>query len=185
MSGVLLYDALNESYKPAKEASLEKYGYHLDPELSNVEEKVFYNPTKSDLLITYRGSQNILNDWLDTNVNLLKGKFQDSDRYKRSKEVYEKAKHKYNKDRVKLVGHSLGGGLASSIGSDKDTIISYNKAPSNYGSNKKHEKAYRTSGDLVSLLSKFGKNTINLSNNNKNILKSHALENLKNQNIFI
>lgn len=183
MSGLLLHDVLQESYKPAKEANLEKYGYQLDPELSNVEEKVFYNPTKSDLLITYRGSQNLLNDWLDTNVNLLKGKLEDTDRYKRSKDVYEKAKQKYNKDKVKLVGHSLGGALASSVGSDKDKIFTYNKAPS---LNKKKEKAYRTHGDVVSILSKFGKNTINLSNkNNKNILKSHALENLKNQKIYI
>ncbi len=183
MSGVLLYDALNESYKPAKEASLEKYGYHLDPELSNVEEKVFYNPTKSDLLITYRGSQNILNDWLDTNIPLAKGKLEETERYKRSKEVYEKAKHKYNKDRVKLVGHSMGAMLSSSIGSDRDKIYTYNKPPS---INKKKEISYRSHGDILSLANKYNKNTINLSNpNNKNILKSHALENLKNQNIFI
>lgn len=184
MSGLLLHDVLHESYKPAKDASLEKYGYLLDPELSNVEEKVFYNPSNSDLLITYRGSQNLLNDWLDTNVKIGQGKLKESDRYKRSEDVYNKAKQKYNKDTVKLVGHSMGGGLASSIGSNNDLIYTYNKAPS---LTKKNEKHYRTKGDTVSLLNKYDKNTINLSNNKiiKNSFTSHSLDNLKNQNIYI
>ena len=187
MSGLLLHDALQASYLPTGESGeyMKERGYLLDPELSNIEEKVFYNPSKSDLLITYRGSQNLLNDWLDTNLKISQGKFKESDRYKRSKEVYEKAKQKYNKDTVKLVGHSMGGGAASSVGSDNDLIYTYNKAPTGY--NKKHEKHFRTKGDIVSLLNKYDKNTINLSNKNliKNSLISHGLENLKKEKIYI
>jgi hypothetical protein len=187
MSGLLLHDALQASYMSTGQSGefMKDKGYLLDPELSNIEEKVFYNPSNSDLLITYRGSQNLLNDWLDTNVKIGQGKFKESDRYKRSKDVYEKAKQKYNKDSVKLVGHSMGGLAASSVGSDNDLIYTYNKAPS--GFNKKNEKHFRTKGDTVSLLNKFDKNTINLSNKKliKNSLTSHSLDNLKNKNIFI
>ena len=73
MSGLLLYDALNASYLPTNEAkdALVKDGYIMDTELSNIENKVYHNDKTGDLLIAYRGSKNLRNDWLDTNVKLL------------------------------------------------------------------------------------------------------------------
>jgi hypothetical protein len=194
MSGLLLYDALDASYQPTDKARhmLDKEGYIMDDELSNIEEKVYNNPKTGDLLITYRGSVNLANDWLDTNISLLKGDLKNSERYKRSKEVYEKAKKKYNKDKITLVGDSMGGSLASSVGTDRDTILTHNKAVSigNIG-NKKNEKAFREKSDLVSILNYFSPNTKTLNNDNKynlGILKpltAHNYKLLKQKNIFV
>ena len=149
MSGLLLYDAIDASYQSTNDARhrLEKQGYIMDDELSNIEEKVYNNNTTGDLLITYRGSMNLANDWLDTNISLLKGDLKSSERFKRSKDVYEKAKKKYNKDKVTLVGDSMGASLASAVGSDNDNILTHNKGTTYNTTNKKNEKAYREKGD--------------------------------------
>lgn len=193
MSGLLLHDALQASYLSTDDARhrLDKQGYRMDDELSNIEEKVYYNDSTGDLLIGYRGSVNLQNDWLDTNISLLKGDLKNSERYKRSKDVYDKAKNKYNKNQVTLVGDSMGGSLASAVGSDQDNILSHNKGTSlgNIG-NKKNEKSYREKGDLVSILNYFGSNTKTLSNGYLNggylnPLFAHNYGLLKDKNIFV
>ena len=191
MSGLLLHDAINASYQSTDDARniLNKQGYKMDDELSNIEEKVYYNNNTGDLLIGYRGSVNLENDWLDTNIKLLNGDLENSERYKRSKDVYEKAKHKYNKDKVTLVGDSLGGSLASAVGNDNDNILTHNKGVSigNIG-NKKNEKAYREKGDLISILNYGGSNTKTLNNGlfgKLNPLSAHNYKLLKDKNIFV
>lgn len=193
MSNLLLNDAIEASYLPTNEAKdkLLKQGYKMDDELSNIEEKVYYNESTGDLLIGYRGSVNLVNDWLDTNISLLKGDLKNSDRFKRSKDVYEKAKTKYNKEKVTLVGDSMGGSLASAVGSDNDNILTHNKGVSigNLG-NKKNEKAYREKGDLVSILNYFDTNTKTLNNGflnggYLNPLMAHNYKLLDNKNIFV
>lgn len=187
MSGLLLYDALNASYMPTNEAknALQKEGYQMDTELSNIENKVYHNDKTGDLLIAYRGSKNLKNDWLDTNVKLIQGKLNETERYKKSKDVYEKAKSKYHKDNAILVGDSLGGSLASSVGNDKDKIFTYNKGLGGIIGNKKNEVAYRNKGDIASLLGKFSTGTKTLGRFDKNPLFAHNINNLKNERIFI
>ena len=189
MSGLLLHDALEASYLPTNEARnrLINDGYIMDNDLSNTEEKVYNNPKTGDLLIAYRGSVNLANDWLDTNISLLKGDLKNSERYKRSKDVYEKAKLKYHKDNVTLVGDSLEGSLANAVGNNRDNIITHNKGTSfNNIGNKKNEIAYREKSDLISALNSFGSNTKTLSNGilgDLNPLKAHNYKLLKNKNI--
>ena len=139
MSGLLLHDAIDASYQSTNDARhrLEKQGYIMDNDLSNVEEKVYNNQKTGELLIVYRGSVNLKNDWLDTNVSLLKGDLKNSERYKRSKDVYDKAKIKYNKDKVTLVGDSMGGSLASAVGNNNDNILTHNKGTTYNTTNKK------------------------------------------------
>lgn len=187
MSGLLLYDALNASYLPTNEAkdALVKDGFTLDTELSNIENKVYHNDKTGDLLIAYRGSKNLKNDWLDTNIKLIQNRLNETDRFKRSRDVYDKAKQKYHKDQVTLVGDSLGGSLASSVGSDKDKIYTYNKGLGGIIGNKKNEIAYRNKGDIVSLLGKFDSHTKTLGKYYKNPLFAHNINNLKNEKIFI
>jgi len=193
MSGLLLHDAIDASYQSTNDARhrLDKQGYIMDDELSNIEEKVYNNPTTGDLLIAYRGSMNLQNDWLDTNISLLKGDLKSSERFKRSNDVYQKAKKKYNKDKVTLVGDSMGGSLASAVGGDDDNILTHNKGTTYNTTNKKNEKAYREKGDLVSILNYWTPNTKTLNNGSflnlgqLNPLSAHNYKLLKNKNIFI
>jgi hypothetical protein len=192
MSGLLLHDAIDASYQSTNDARhrLEKQGYIMDNDLSNVEEKVYNNQKTGDLLIAYRGSVNLKNDWLDTNVSLLKGDLKNSERYKRSKDVYDKAKIKYNKDKVTLVGDSMGGSLASAVGNNNDNILTHNKGTTYNTTNKKNEKAYRENSDLVSILGSLKKGTITLKNTKSNFgilnnIKAHDYRLLKNKNIFV
>jgi len=193
MSGLLLHDAIDASYQSTNDARhrLDKQGYIMDDELSNIEEKVYNNPTTGDLLIAYRGSMNLQNDWLDTNISLLKGDLKSSERFKRSKDVYEKAKKKYKKDKITLVGDSMGGSLASAVGGDDDNILTHNKGTTYNTTNKKNEKAYREKGDLVSILNYWTPNTKTLNNGSflnlgqLNPLSAHNYKLLKNKNIFI
>jgi hypothetical protein len=194
MSGLLLHDAIDASYKSTNDArhSLEKQGYKMDDELSNIEEKVYNNEKTGDLLIAYRGSVNLANDWLDTNISLLKGDLKNSKRFERSKDVYDKAKKKYNKDKVILVGDSLGGSIASAVGNNKDKILTHNKGTSigNIG-NKKNEISYREKGDLVSILNSQNSKTKTLNNGSflnfgiLNPLSAHNYKLLKQKNIFV
>jgi hypothetical protein len=193
MSGLLLHDAIDASYQSTNDARhrLEKQGYIMDNDLSNVEEKVYNNQKTGDLLIAYRGSVNLKNDWLDTNVSLLKGDLKNSERYKRSKDVYDKAKIKYNKDKVTLVGDSMGGSLASAVGNNNDNILTHNKGTTYNTTNKKNEKAYREKGDLVSILNSWSPNTKTLNNGSilnfgkLNPLSAHNYKLLKQKNIFV
>lgn len=187
MSGLLLYDAMAASYMPTQEAknALLKDGFKMDTELSNVENKVYHNDNTGDLLIAYRGSKNLKNDWLDTNIKLMQNRLNETERFKRSQDVYNKAKTKYHKDHLTLVGDSLGGSLASSIGSNNDKIYTYNKGLGGIIGNKKNEVAYRNKGDVVSLLGKFNLNTKTLGKYDKNPLFAHNINNLKNERIFI
>ena len=186
MSGLLLYDALSASYLPTNEAkdALVKDGFIMDTDLSNVENKVYHNDKTGDLLIAYRGSKNLKNDWLDTNVKLLQNRLNETDRFKRSQDVYNKAKSKYHKDSAILVGDSLGGSLASSVGSNSDKIYTYNKGFAGIVGNKDGEQSFRSRGDIISLLGKFSKNTKSLGYD-KNPLFAHNINNLKNEKIFI
>ena len=193
MSGLLLHDAIDASYQSTNDARhrLEKQGYIMDNDLSNIEEKVYNNHKTGDLLIAYRGSVNLKNDWLDTNVSLLKGDLKNSERYKRSKDVYDKAKIKYNKDKVTLVGDSMGGSLASAVGNNNDNILTHNKGKTYNTINKKNEKAYREKGDIESILNYWCPNTKTLNNGSilnfgkLNPLSAHNYKLLKQKNIFV
>lgn len=186
-NGLLLYDALKASYLPTSQAGdyLKNKNYLMDNQLSNIETKVFYNPDSKHLVLTNRGSQHLLNDWLDTNIKLMQGKLNESERYYRSKDVLEKARQKYNTNAT-IVGDSLGGSLSHAIASNKDKIYSFNKGGSGIVmKNRTHEKAYRQNGDVISMFGKHNKNSINLGKHITNPLKAHSIEHLKNKKIYI
>lgn len=184
-NGLLLYDALNASYLPTSQANeyLKNHNYMMDPHLSNIETKVFYNPNSNKLLLTNRGSTNILNDWLKTNIKLMEGNLNQSERYYRSKDILENARRKYNTNAT-IIGDSLGGSLSKAIATNNDIILTYN-APRVSNHIHKNERAYRQRGDIVSFLGKRDKNTITLGKHIYNPLKSHSIEHLKNKNIYI
>ena len=145
---------------------------------------MYYHPNEKNLLISYRGTKNLLND-LPTDLAILTGNLNNTDRYKHSKDVLDKAKHKYNTSAT-IIGHSLGGSLASSLGDDRDKIITFNKGAGllHQPHQAKHnETAYRVNGDIVSSLSSYDHNQKTLKNNT--LHNSHFLENLDNHPIYV
>jgi len=160
MSLLTLKNTLKSSYMDKSHSSdlLKNSGYQFDKDLSNIESRVYHNPNNNNLLITYRGTKNLLND-IPTDFAILTGGLKSTQRYKDSKQVYENAKKKYKNDTVTLAGHSLGSSLANAVGQKNDTIYTFNKGVGfNNRNTKGNEKAYRTSTDLISILSAGDKN---------------------------
>ena len=187
-----LQKGLQASYLNPREAKsyLLKDGYIYDDKLSNVNSKVYFNPIDNDLLIAYRGSKNLINDWLLTDIQIPFGNLKNTKRYKESEKVYKEAKAKYHVNHPTLIGDSLGGSLASAVGgTDKDaTIITYNKGAGFWGTdtnNKSNETAYRQSGDLVSFNNLFNHNQSKTLAAKMDPLSAHNINNLEKYDIKI
>ena len=191
---VHIKQALDQTYLDPNGRAKMLGNYIYDNELSNDETMVYYNPNENKLLIGFRGTSNL--DDVGTDASLAFGELRNTTRYDRSKSDYEKAKSKYNGSKTTLLGHSLGGSLASAIGKDDTEIITFNKGnsliPSTATKTKPNEKSYRIKGDVVSIIPDRNTKTIN---NKKyinyfkpwlyNTLQYHSTKNLQNQNIYV
>jgi hypothetical protein len=156
-----VHKALKNSY--SKQHAQKLGGYILDKELSNHNQQVYFHPQKKQLLNTIAGTHN----WSDvgTDAALAFGRLKNTKRYKEAKDVYEKAKKKYGVDSAKVVGHSLGGTIASYIANPaKDHVVTLDKGATIGQKARKEEKAYRSAGDYVSLLAKNDTNMTTLRN---------------------
>ena len=206
-----LYDVLKNSYKnPSQsETSMRQNGYNLDKGLSNHNQQVYYNPNQKKLLVSVAGTHN-LSDW-GTDAYLAAGKLKDTNRYKEADKILKDAKLKYHPENTTVAGHSLGGSIASYIASKAggDKAITLDAGYTIGQKTRNNTQAYRTSGDLVSLLGANGKHmkTIqneNLISNHQNLikgsrmgivgaglgagidaLKSHNVDNIKNNKIYV
>jgi hypothetical protein len=149
-----LKDILTASYQPQREAeaTLAKRGYKYDTELSNMENKVFFNPDTQQSHIAYRGSVRA-KDWVG-NIKLGLG-FEDPDIENRVS-LAGKVKEKYGTAPT-TYGHSRGSLVAEKAG-DKygGKTYTYNKAalPEDIFKKIRPEQTdYRKGGDVVSVLS--------------------------------
>jgi len=194
---VSLYDTLKGSYETLADAKkrLLKHDFVLVKDLSTPENKVFYNPKSKKLLMTVAGTKSI--EDVGTDIYLALGKLKDTNRYKSAKATLENARKAFpNAKEVNVVGHSLGGAIASGIGKKSDKITTYNKGATIGQKTRPNERSIRTSGDIVSILANKSKTlprqTKNLrghpSVQNPSVptfFKSHNLENLKYSNIYL
>lgn len=127
-------------------------GYQLDNELSDHNQSVYYNPENRKLLYSVTGSHNLSD--VGTDLYLLGGHLKDTNRYKKAHEGLRKAKSKYGVDSATVTGHSLGGSIAGYIASNNDHVVTLDKGATLGQKIKKNEEAYRTKGDVVSVLNK-------------------------------
>jgi hypothetical protein len=184
---LFLYDAIKNSYSKNKAKNLK--GYNLDESLSNHNQQVYYNPSKKSLLYTVAGTHNLAD--VGTDIYLGLGKLKDTNRYKEADRTLKEAKKKYNVNKATVAGHSLGGSIAGYIGNpDVDSIYTLDKGATIGQPVRKGEKAYRSKGDVVSLLNSNDPNMKNLINPNqqtgrfvKDTLNAHLADNIKYNNI--
>jgi hypothetical protein len=185
-----LATALKSTYKTKKESekTFNDYGYAFDKQLSNQSDRVYFNPYDNKLLITYRGTTNLIND-IPADLSILTGKF-DAKRFTDAQKQYEAIKQKYYKtDDITLAGHSLGGTIASQVGhtDPNSKVVTYNMGSGSlFDSLKtkpKNETNYREKGDLISILNSGNSQT--LGNSYKNPLTAHNTDNLIDQRIVI
>lgn len=182
-----LKNVLDSTYKSKSTSSdeLKKSGYVFDNELSNINDRVYYRPDDKRLLISYRGTHNLLRD-IPTDLSIFMNRLDKSKRYKEGKDTYNKAKEKYHTNAT-LVGHSLGGSLASEIAEADDRVYTYNKGIGHLMHKvKPNETAYRHILDPVSILSIGDTNTKSIGNITDNIFTVHKTDQLdKIDDIFV
>ena len=190
-----LHKVLKNSYasrKKQKKAFL-KDGYRYDKFLSNDNEQVYYNPNNKKLLMSVAGTHN-LSDF-GTDIWLAGGLLKNTSRYKEAESTLKRAKQKYDVKNATISGHSLGGPISQYIASKGDQVYTLDKGATIGQKTRSNEKAYRTSGDLISILNanstrmKTLKNPQIRTGNFNNILKdaynAHNVDNIKNENIMI
>jgi len=187
-----LHKVLKNSYASQKEQeqAFKNDGYLFDKKLSNHNEQVYYNPNKKKLVMSIAGTHNIAD--VGTDLWLAAGRLKDSNRYKEAESVLKRAKQKYNISNATLAAHSLGGAIGQYIASKNDRVYTLNKGATIGQKTRSNEHAYRTSGDLVSVLNansthvKTLKNPhIRTSNFIVDAFNSHNVDNIKNKNILI
>jgi hypothetical protein len=192
--------------KDQQEYKMGKRGYVRDNELSSGDHQAYYKKKDGKLLFNVTGTHNnydVLND-----IYLGAGLLKSTNRYKEADKMLTKAKEKYKPTSTSVIGHSLGSSIAQNIGSKEDKITTLDGG---YTIGQKtrngNNKAYRTAGDVVSILGANGKNMITLKNNQnhkglitgalsgglgsalyggiKDALHAHDINNIKNEKIFV
>jgi len=204
---LLLKDVIQGGYQNPKEQTknLAKSGYIKDRKLSTQKSQVFYNPTTSTLLKNTNGTQD-LGDWR-TNLAVAMGTLHNTERYAQEKNQLEKARKKYNPDKVYLTGSSLGGKISAELGQRElkghpHHVYTVNRPSLPFEAIGKNETHYRVQNDPISIFNANAKNTHMIPKTNTpssiysvpsstNLLfstiyngyNSHKVENLKKQSI--
>lgn len=145
-------------YTPLKDVGsindkLKNTGYVMDHDLSTDEQKVFYNPHKKKVTISYRGTKptsikDLHSDWyIATGTEHKNKRFKDSDAH------FQKVHSKYNGYEMTTTGHSLGGQISKYV-NDKNR-------------GKVHRNvAFSRGTGLFEMFKPKQRNTVDISNNN-------------------
>ena len=186
---VQFYNILKNGYSKKKQQQYD--GYVLDNKLSNHNNQVYYNQLDRKMIMNVNGT-NSFSDW-GTDAALIFGGLKLTNRYLDSERILKDARSKYRPKNVSLTGHSLGSKIVSLIASKgaHDKVITLDGAYTGSRINN-NERAYRTSGDIVSTLNGNSKHMTTLINPHiqtesslVNMLNSHNIQNIKNDKIFV
>lgn len=193
-----LYTALkigNLRNERKQQNALKRYGYALDTRLSNGRQTIVaYNPKKNHVLFLENGTDPSNFKDIYTDVELARGNLGSTERYRETKQIYDNAKSKYKGAVFKDVGYSLGGALVNAIAQPEDKAVVFNSPFLKSTPVKSNVSSLRVEGDPVSIYSpkentrllvnpyEPGKNPLEQANY---LLKTHRLESIANQEIFL
>ena len=143
---------------------------------------VFYNSDTGEVAMTVAGTSD-LKDWKNNLVYGLQGRkgYRETERFKKAKEIHDKAVKKYGNKNITLLGHSQGAISAELLGGDDKEIITYNKATAPFVKNKvnKNQTDLRVNRDIVSKLNRDLENTTKTINTKFiNPIKTHSINRL-------
>jgi hypothetical protein len=189
-----LHDVLNNSYasRDKQKGAFKNQGYVFDSDLSDVNQQIYYNPREKKLLYSVKGTNPLSLKDLGTDAYLALGKLKDTNRYKEAEKKLQLAKTRYSPSQTVVAGHSLGGSVSQYIAGKNDKVYTLNKGATIGQKTRSSENAFRTKGDLVSLLNANSTRMKNLKNPNiitkirpVDALLAHNVSNIKKENIFI
>jgi hypothetical protein len=178
--------------KEKQEKKMGRRGYIRDNELSSGDHQAYYNPQTKKLLFNVTGTHDVAD--VVTDAYLAAGGLKNTTRYKEADKMLKKAKDKYHVTSADVTGHSLGGSIAGLISSKNDNVKTLDKGATIGSRIRSNENAYRSSGDVVSLLNSGSTRMKTLKNKNSNLLanglvgqtfKAHDIDNIKDDNIFV
>lgn len=164
---------IKASYSKKKDVP-EVNGYKLDKSISSKRSKVYVDP-EGKAVVTHAGTDSA-SDWLNNLLIPIPSLYRRTDRYKRAEDVQQKALAKY-KD-VETVGHSQSGNIVNELTkkglTKKGKTQALNPALLNPFDSHKGVKVIRSSGDVVSALTRKGKDDITIPAKSFNPLKEHS-----------
>ena len=189
-----LHSALTNSYKKPKDSAFNmlKNGYEQDSSLSNDNQQVYFNAKDKKLLVSVAGTHNI-RDW-GTDLWLGLGGLKNTNRYKEADSILKQAKEKYKVPNATVIGHSLGGSIASNIASKAggDKAITLDAGYTIGQKTRSNTDAYRTAGDIVSILGANGTRMKTLNNTIPktgirplDVLNAHNINQIRDNKIFV
>ena len=185
------HDIIHAGYSKGSEHKLKDEGFIMDQQLSDSNNKIYYNKDKKQLIHNVLGSHTT-KDWFVHNPLIGVGiGFKNTNRYKDSHKKLREAKAKYNAPNATVIGHSQGGYTAGMISSKGDKVYTLNKAATIGQKVRGNETHYRTQ-DLVSLMNANSKHTVNLRSDARqtisaplNIVNNHIVSAIQNKPIFV
>lgn len=187
---VNLHSVLKAGYgdKKKQEAFAMEHGYIRDPN-SNDNQQIYFHPPSKSLLVNVTGTHNISD--IGTDIALVAGKLQDTQRFKLAKQAIASAKEKYQPASTTLTGHSLGAGIIQQGASKDDKVVVLDSAMTVGQKVRKGQNIYRASGDVVSLFGAGSKDVKTIKGKERlgggirNTLEAHKVDKIKDKNIFI
>ncbi|NDD83970.1 hypothetical protein EBZ38_06795 [bacterium] len=151
-TGVNLRDVLKSGYGDKRSIEyLSSKHYELNNTLSDSNQQVYINNESKKILFNVSGTHN-LND-VYTDLFLAFGRLKNTKRYREARDRIQKVRDYYKDYEVTVTGHSLGGAIAQYIAKPSEKVYTFNKGATIGQKTRKNEIAYRTKGDIVSILS--------------------------------
>ena len=103
-----------QSYINPADREKEIGNWVLDEELSDVENAIYHNHTRKKTHISHRGSVDVKNDWIKTDIPMAWGGENNTSRMKRSGDKLLQSHDKFGYT-VDSSGHSLGGTIVTNL----------------------------------------------------------------------
>lgn len=166
-----------EAYNKPNERKQHIEDFIYMKELSSINHGVYRHEFKKIMVLGIKGTSRPI-DVID-DLDILSGSEEENERFKQDLQFYDYLVANYPNYQIKVVGHSLSGGIANYIGRNRENATGYAfNAGAGFTSNRNTGNIinYTTGNDLISLLQGLGnKNTKVIQP--RRYMNSHTIKN--------